>query len=588
MGSENNSIALYQGPTPGANLPRLARDASCNGSSFNDDADCEAEDRPVFGQPRQTVPSSQYPIPRSLSNTDVFEWDERRPLPENLADLGNHLAQSGDLFRNTGYGEGLLLASPDPHIPSTKILDASTLDSIVTDRLRVRVVKDGKYKSSALPARVLKVALTSELFLQQFLPVDRVDRRSSYLPDFTLTTPGYNDGGFGHHVLLYGSEAWIEYDLSSIPRFLDVMSFESEADRTNSVAAALTVMHRHSWPGGKPCLIVTSSKSHGGKETVITFAAGNTRQVSVSYERVDWALQKAIVESLKQEPDLALIDVENARLEGDQKEIASAFLERLLTDREPSLYSPGTGPPVRRANDFIVAISTNHGSVPDDLMNRGLPIHLNPVGDVAGRVSPIGNPKLEYLPAHRDRIEAELRGMVERWKREDCPLDGTVKHPFGLWAQTIGGILMVNRFTEFLANYGTRKTALDPVRQGLGLLGVARPNEWLRTWDWAAQVCSLGLLKALIQLNDRDTDKGRERGIGVTLSAHVDETFSVGTEDKRIVLQLKTARRRFETGGEPHTRYKFEVLKEELIPEDQDNTSSETAAAFLHDRNSTS
>jgi hypothetical protein len=257
MGSENNSIALYQGPTPGANLPRLARDASCNGSSFNDDADCEAEDRPVFGQPRQTVPSSQYPIPRSLSNTDVFEWDERRPLPENLSGLGQQLAQSGDLFRNTGYGEGLLLASSVPQIPPTKILDASILDAIVTDRLRIRVVKDGKFKGSALSTRVLKVALASESFLQQFLPVDRVERRSSYLPDFTLTSPGYNNGGFGHHVLLYGSEAWIEYDLSSIPRFLDVMSFETAADRSNAVAAALTVMLRYSWSGCKPCLIVT-------------------------------------------------------------------------------------------------------------------------------------------------------------------------------------------------------------------------------------------------------------------------------------------------------------------------------------------
>ena len=255
-------------------------------------------------------------------------------------------------------------------------------------------------------------------------------------------------------------------------------------------------------------------------------------------------------------------------LSGTRRRSLRRFWRRLLTDPLPLLYSPGVGSGVRRANDFIVAISTNHGSVSDDLMNRGLPIHLNPVGDVAGRVSPIGNPKLEYLPAHRDRIEAECRGMVERWKQEGCPLDRNVKHPCSTWAQTIGGILIVSGFTGFLANYGTRKTALDPVRLGLGLLGAARPKEWLRTWDWAALASSQGLVKALIQPNDRDTDKGCERGIGVTLRAHVDETFSVETENKRLVLQLKTARWRFESGGEPHTRYMFEVLKEEHIPED--------------------
>src|SRR5205823_5169138 len=138
------------------------------------------------------------------------------------------------------------------------------------------------------------------------------------------------------------------------------------------------------------------------------------------------------------------------------------------------------------------------------LMNRGLPIHLDPVGDVAARVSPIGNPKLEFLPRHRDRIEAELRGMVERWKGEGCPLDTSVKHPSTEWAQTIGGILMANGFAGFLGNYGVRKTADDPVRRGLALLGVAQPGEWLRAAEWARLATDLGLARAVIPEADRD------------------------------------------------------------------------------------
>ncbi len=56
------------------------------------------------------------------------------------------------------------------------------------------------------------------------------------------------------------------------------MNFASAADRTNAVAAALTVMLRNHWPGGKPCLVVTSTKSHGGKETIVQFATGTTRR----------------------------------------------------------------------------------------------------------------------------------------------------------------------------------------------------------------------------------------------------------------------------------------------------------------------
>ena len=60
--------------------------------------------------------------------------------------------------------------------------------------------------------------------------------------------------------------------------------------------------------------------------------------------------------------------------------------------------------------------------VSEDIMNRALPINLEPVGDVATRTSAIGNPKHEFLPEKRSQIDAELRGMVERWKTAGMPL----------------------------------------------------------------------------------------------------------------------------------------------------------------------
>ena len=63
--------------------------------------------------------------------------------------------------------------------------------------------------------------------------------------------------------------------------------------------------------------------------------------------------------------------------------------------------------------------------------------------------SPIGNPKLEYLPRHAEEIQAELRGMVEKWKAAGCPRDTQVRHPFSEWASVIGGILKVNGFRGF-------------------------------------------------------------------------------------------------------------------------------------------
>jgi hypothetical protein len=355
--------------------------------------------------------------------------------------------------------------------------------------------------------------------------------------------------------------------MDTITRFLDVMAFETVADRTNAVAAAVTVMLRNFWPGGKPMVVVTSTKSHGGKDTIIEFGCGRTPHTSISYERQDWALQKNFSAMINFNRDLGVVNVENVRLDEGRTFVRSAFLERLLTDPRPVFFTTGTGDPTPRKNDIIVAMSTNHALISEDLLNRALRIALNPVGDVASRKSPIGNPRLEYLPANRERIEAELRGMVEHWKAAGMPLDESAKHPFSAWARTIGGILKVNGFQDFLGNDVQRRTEDDPVREALGLLGISRPNTLLRAKEWLPVVCDLGLARRLISDADRDSFDGRCRGIGVVLTNHRDETFRVETDDEIVTVRLKKFRRRFD-GGEPVTKYVFQELDRVQIPED--------------------
>jgi len=186
---------------------------------------------------------------------------------------------------------------------------------------------------------------------------------------------------------------------------------------------------------------------------------------------------------------------------------------------------------------------------------------------VADRKSPIGNPKLEYLPANRDFIEAELRGMVEKWKQAGKPLDKEVKHPFTEGAQVVGGILKVNGFTDFLANYPERRTVDDPLKQALGLLGAFKPTEWVAASTWAGIVAHLGLTKTLIPPADRESTESRWRGLGVILTKYREETFIVETDDTVLTLRLEKARRRFD-GGEPQTRYRFVVVDQKYVPED--------------------
>lgn len=504
-------------------------------------------------------------IAPETAEPDILIWNEDDLPKGNYTALGARLAERGDLFRAPRYGGGLVLALSDGK--HEEIRKGADLFPLIVDRIPVEVIKGGKSIGGRLPAAHLGAMLRCEAFLSQFLPVDLISVAPLYLPDINMTALGYNDGGEGQRVLYLGGEPAFSDSMDTINAFLDVMAFDSNADRTNTVASALTVLLRNFWPGGKPIIVTTATKSHAGKDTIISFAAGLEQLTSISYQSTDWALERSFVGAIKHSPETAVMVIENARLNYRDQSIASAYVERFATDPFPLLNSTGTGEAVRIRNSIVLAISTNYGSVSEDILNRSLPIHLAPVGSVADRESPIGNPKHEFLPQHREQIAAEMRGMIERWKTAGMPLDEDVKHPFSPWAKTIGGILKVNGFENFLDNYGVRKSADDPIRKGLGLLGAASPDRWLTATDWARLVVEEGLTKAIISPIEQGSDAGRIRSIGVVLSNHRDETLIVETDSSLLSLRLEKHRGRF-GNPQPQVRYRFKQLAEEPLQED--------------------
>jgi hypothetical protein len=510
---------------------------------------------PISGDPQE--PDNSRPL---------FIWDEDDQAADNYRRLGERLALFDDLYRRPGYANGLLLLLEDGK--HAVIAKGAQLAPVIVDRVPVLVFRGGKPKGSRINTAHLNTMLASETFLGQFRRVDQVTKTPAYLPDFTLTRPGLNEGG-GQRILYFGEEPLISDSMDATKAFLDVMAFDTEADRTNAVAGALTVLLRNHLLGGKPVLIVTANKSHAGKDTVISFASGTAGSISISYQGTNWALERSFVGALRSSPDVGVAVIENARLDRRDRFIASAFLERFATDPEPLLFSTGTGPPVRRRNDIVLAISTNFGCVSEDLMNRSLPVHLNLVGNVADRVSKIGNPRLEYLPANKERIAAELRGAIELWKSVGQPLDEDVRHPFSVWAKIVGGILRVSGFRDFLGNYDLRKTVDDPLRKGLGLLGAHHhKDDWQQASIWAKHVSDLGLVKAVIPPADQDSEAGRARGLGVVFKAFRNETFQAETEDRRLSLRLEKRRGRFEGSRDVQVRYRFVLLRQEDLPLD--------------------
>ncbi|MCD0459573.1 hypothetical protein [Roseiconus lacunae] len=503
----------------------------------------------------------------NLPDRPPLVWDEQRPAAENYARLARLLTQQNDLFRVSGHDCGIMLVRSDG---STKtITNAAELAPLIVDRVSLSIYLGDKPKGTKLSNAHLNAMLKTEAFLSQFPIVNGVTKVPVYLPDFSLSQPGYNDGGEEHRYVYVGQQPLVLDTIDCVEAFLDAMDFDTESDRANALAACITVMLWNHWPGGKPIILATASKSHAGKDTIIAFASGLNDQCSISYQGTDWALERSLVGAINYNPEARVVVIENARLDRRGSLISSAIIERFATDPNPFLFSTGTGPARRRRNDFVLAISTNFGSVSEDILNRSLPIHLDPVGHVADRVTPIGNPKLEFLPANRELIAAELRGMIERWKVAGMPLDEFARHPFSEWAATVGGILKVNGIDGFLANYGKRRVADDPVRSSISLLGASvAADEWHRADSLTRTASTLGILKQMIPSNSQETFESRKRGLGVVLSAHQHETFLSETDSHISVLRLEKGRRRFE-GEAPHIRYRFVSIDRSEIPCDE-------------------
>jgi len=489
---------------------------------------------------------------------DEVQWVEDRDPRENHAELGRALAASGDIFRTTHYDGGLLLVIGD----GSEVVQLQTptlLDSAIKDRVAVTAIKNGKLHSRHVPTRSLKAMLHCDSFLEHFPKVDFVSRVPCFGPEFDLCQPGLNTFPGSENILYLDDEAEVSLTPDALSRFLDALPFASEADRTAVVGAAITALLRNHWVGAKPVVLATANKSHSGKTTLVDFIAGNARAATVIYQSTDWAFRHHFVRALG-EGGVSVINVDNARVERRGSPfIASGFLESFLTDPQPSVSTVRDKTHETIANRFLVAITTNDGTVSTDLLNRALPIHLHLEGDVAERIEKFGNLRHEFLPAHRDQIQAELLGLIERWKKEGAPRCEGISHPCTGWAQSVGGILQVNGYSDFLANRNIRKTLDDPLRHALGLLGGMRPDEWLRPAQWAALTADLGLVGRLIPSMERESEKSRERAIGCVLSAHVEEVFEVEVDERPMRLVLRRRRGRFD-GSQPQTRYRFEQL----------------------------
>lgn len=502
-----------------------------------------------------------------LSLKPDYQWQMEAGLDRNFSQVGTLLGSLElPLYQHPDGG----LVFVDEGRPR-RIATAKELAPLLIDHVRIAVTKSGKYHGESVAQTTLNHMLMARTFLNKFPKSEEVVTTPVILPDMSPSHPGFNPQG---GIVYLGEAVVIGKGIDTINRFLDVMEWQGDADRTNAVAAALSVPFRRQFPGGKPFVLVSASKSHAGKGTVTEFVRGKTAKAEILYEDKDWPMQKNLFEQLLHKPEIGIINLDNVRTDssGRARFIRSGFVESFITNAEVILTSATSRKPIRTANKFVVLLNTNEGSLSIDLLNRSLPIRLDPSGDLSDRIVRAksllgGDVKHEWLPAHQSQIEAELWGMIDRWIKEGKPLDESIHHPMGPWAATIGGILQVNGFKDFLSNYSATRSAADPIREAISILAFYAEGKPKRARDLAQLAVSQGLHKTLLVGVDSTNTAASERQIGVMLSPYVGESFTAVTLGKRLTYRLKKEQGRWNEEF-PHYRYTFDQIAQEAITEE--------------------
>ena len=491
----------------------------------------------------------------AVASRPRYYFDDGAPTALNHIGLGGELNRAGKLYRLSSPSGGLLQIKGG--LPKV-ITKGGELAAVISDGILFDYVN-----TQGDPAKIskdrLQLVLDSEDFLSQFHLLDGVVSVASYDADFNVQTPGFNDGGDGYRYFHLGPEPEVLKSQKFTRQYLDATSFASRNDASRFLAAALTVMLRPHWPGAKPMPAITANKRQAGKDSVMAAIAGLTQMIPLQWEKQDWALGKNLAALKQNNPLAGLFCLGNVRLDGAASMISSAWLEHVLTDPFPVIYSTGTGTPTPVLNNFMFGITTNEGQLSPDLVSRSLLIHLVAFGNLAKRKSSFGAIKEEHLPKVQATLEAELRGMIEKWKRAGKPLDDKARHRFLPWARTIGGILLVNGFTGFLDNMDVRVCQSDPLRLSLARLGEHKPNTWADAEEWHREVVRLGLRKTLVPAGYQTGKVSQVQGLDKMLHNHQGEELVIETLDGicRYCLGYKV-----ETfgGGAKRRLYCFEVI----------------------------
>ncbi len=440
-----------------------------------------------------------------------------KPMKVYYSDVLRELQVAGDIYQ---LGNTVVEINDDQIRP---ILDPSGLVGAVASRMEIAVEADGKRTYRRMAKEDASAILHGKAFLEQLPAIECFAELPVYDQQLNLAAPGYNEAA---RIYCASKEIKPAQGCATLSRFLDVISFKDRASRANYVGCLLTLLFPLDFHGNKPAAIFDANRQGVGKTMLARCLARlATKQhiTTATYNGNDEEFEKTIAAKSLQ-ANYVLID--NAKLRRSN-EVSSAVLERSITDPQLSYRRLGQNSTIERPNGVLWMLSMNNTMLSPDLMDRGLPIRLYFEGDPSTRRSVIGDPE-DYFTEHRTSIIAELLGMVEEWKQQDCPM---ADHSFRFqdWARRIGGIVAASGIPGFLDNYRESRLEMDPVLRGLHVLAEHLPDTYKKAGEW------LVVAKAKDVLQDTwafaNNDRAATTSLGKLFRSYKGQVLDVKTEE---------------------------------------------------------
>jgi len=237
--------------------------------------------------------------------------------------------------------------------------------------------------------------------------------------------------------------------------------FRADADVANALAALLTgLLANHFIDSLKGFFLVDGNQPGLGKTLLVrvigTVLDGMEPPIT-PFNPDDAELEKRLCAQFRHGVS-SIVLIDNGKT-ANGSAVSSAALESNSMSPVMTFRILGKSEVIIRPNNLVWMMTMNSTRVSPDLLSRGVPIRMAYEGRPEHRQFPGPDP-IRCARENRIALLGELAGLVIKWNQAGRP-SGAASHRCHEWAHTIGGILEVAGFPEFLANYAEAASSFN-------------------------------------------------------------------------------------------------------------------------------